>query len=719
MTKIVLIGCGQIAMGAHLPALSLLHKESVLELVGVCDADAEKAKTAAKQFNVPHHGTDWQEVVAQSGASAVSVCLPPGPNAEISAQALEAGLHVICEKPPGRNLKQAERMALAAQSRPELVNLIAFNRRFTPLYVKAIEHSKALGDPHVFYGRFTRPSLGTDPSNTVSDWITSDGSHALDLAMATVGVPDRVSVARQQVGMGADNVWTIQLHTEQGSAVLLFDFAAGRRVERFEWSGPGYDVLLELPDRGEWSQQGENVQHWTGAEASGTADSSVNYGFKGEYGAFADAIAGKIPRPKSDFCYGMAFMQVVQTILDSTSGELREVPKPAFATELHPLQVATSSTVSASVIPALDRPVVRLMQATTAQTQYFTQEQLSELAECCDLRLGGAGSNVQQDLADANVLVAGWGAPGLTPEQMASAENLKLVLVIGASVKMVQPEQLLSRQILLCNTADAIAQSVAEHCLLVSLAGLRRLTEVDRQMHAGGYPPHSTGEFSLRAFLKQAKNLPGMDALKPKLMPMARKLLGAGGGTGTGWNDLQGQVVGIIGWGYTARHFAKLLQPFNCKLLINSESISVEELQQFNARKASLGEVLGAAKVISLHKGLSSKTQGMIGARELAMIQPGSVLVNTARGGLIDEAALIAKAKQKDLVIALDVFHEEPLHKSHPIRKFGNVILTPHNASSTAACYRRVGQQAFETLQAWRSGEPIATLDAARLSNMT
>src|SRR5207237_344461 len=109
--------------------------------------------------SIPVFGTDWQRLAKDTGADAVSVCLPPGPNAQISTEALESGLHVICEKPPGRNRAQAQRMADAAASRPGQVHTIAFNRRFSPLYLRAMEMSRNLSDPYAFYGKFTREAM--------------------------------------------------------------------------------------------------------------------------------------------------------------------------------------------------------------------------------------------------------------------------------------------------------------------------------------------------------------------------------------------------------------------------------------------------------------------------------------------------------------------------------------------------------------------------------
>jgi phosphoglycerate dehydrogenase-like enzyme/predicted dehydrogenase len=716
--KIMLIGCGKIAMAAHLPILNQLRQEGLLEIIGVCDIDQNKAKLAAEKFGIPNSGTDWDELSNNIKPEAVSICLPPGPNAETATQALGLGLHIMCEKPPGRNQAQAERMTAAALARPDLVTMIAFNRRFAPLYTRAIENSRQLGRPHAFYGRFTRPSLGASPSNTAKDWITSDGSHVLDLAVATMGFPHSLAVGRRCAGSGPDNVWTVQLFSEQGTAVLLFDFTAGRRIERFEWSGPGFDVLLELPERGEWSRRGQSEQQWSALDLTHSTDFFVNYGFLDEYRHFIHAINGNEPRPQADFAYGWEFMKLVQTILDCPSGEMRPVPSPVSREGDVLPKEAESPKTAIGVAPK--RPVVYILQSPAAQSKFFSVEHLSKISESCDLRLR-RDDNWRPALADSDVLITGWGGVPLSPEDISTANGLKLVIAIGASVKAMSPEALFERNITLCNTADAIAQSVAEHCLLLTLAGLRRLTEVDRQVHQGGWPPLFTSGFSKKSLINWAQKNPLMNFLKPVLKPvaLAMKLGPDGTGKDGGWNDLQGQVVGLIGWGHIARHFCRLLQPFNCTLMVHSNHVSEADSEAFRLHKASLGEIMGASRVISLHKGLTDQSRAMIGAQELALMQPGAVLVNTARGPLIDEVALIAHLREGRIVAALDVFHQEPLPKKHPLRRLTNVILTPHNAGTTIECNQRVGNQALTLLADFIQGRPVQGIDYDHLANMT
>lgn len=744
MVKLVLVGCGGIARAAHLPAIAALRAEGLIDLVGICDLDVATASEAAAANGVGDSDGDWRRLVERTGAQAISLCLAPGPNVRIAVEALEAGLHVMSEKPPARDAVQARRMADAARARPDLVTMIAFNRRFAPLYARAMERSLALGEPHTFYGRFTRGAMGGEPSNTASDWITSDGSHVLDLAVATIGEPSRIAVTRRRCGSAADNVWTVQLAGARGGAVLVLDFAAGRRVERFEWSGPAYDAALELPATAEWSVRGAEVERWSLPAAPDTPGFFGNYGFPDEYRAFARAVGGG-ERPATDFEYGWRFMRLVEAILGCESGEAVEIRDglgtpvrrlvPALAAEedasfVEPDLSPTASglraagalagvVAGAEPLPYAAPPVVHILQAPASQARFFPADLLSRATAVCDLRLRADDERWRDELPRAEALVTGWGGVELTPEDVARAERLRFVVVIGASVKSVSPEALIERGVVLCNTADAIAQSVAEHCLMVTLAGLRRLTDVDAQMHRGGWPPRPTSRFSLRTMRNSFAALGVVQAIKPVLLPIARPIdARIPKSRPAGWSDLRGHTVGLVGWGHIARHFVALLRPFGCEVIVHTASASDEELARHGVRRAALAEVL-SARVVSLHSGLTERTRGMLGERELALLQKGTVLVNSARGPLIDEHALVQRLRGGDIVAALDVYGQEPLPRAHPLRKLRNAILTSHNASSTPDCQRRVGRQALELLLSWAGGEAPAGLDARRLAAMS
>jgi phosphoglycerate dehydrogenase-like enzyme len=491
--------------------------------------------------------------------------------------------------------------------------------------------------------------------------------------------------------------------------VLSFDFSAGRRIERFEWSGPGYDVALELPERGEFAARGATPE----ALRSPAGDAGaflISYGFLDEHREFARAIRGEAASP-IDFEYGVTFMRLVEMLLDMRSGESRP-----FASAISP---PTLTTPRPTAVPRpQDRPAVLVLQDAAARQRMFDAGELSAIAETCRVTARDT-DHWRSGVDTAQAIVTGWGGVSLNREDFERARDLALVVVAGSSLRSVDPDYLLDRGITICNTADAIAASVAEHCLALTMAALRRVPALDRQMHRGVWPP-SGGSAGLRAVKQTIKKLPGIGRAKPWLKPIGRSLESlAGGGDAGVAHDLNGAVVALIGWGAIARRFAGLLAPFQCDVLCYSESADEEALRAHGVRRAALGEALGAARVVSLHRGLTERTRGMIGRRELGLIAPGAVLVNTARGELIDEAALLDRLQRRDIVCALDVFVREPLPPRHPLRKQPNAILTPHSASSTPECQRRVGRQALQIVADWRNGKPVAGITRGRLARMT
>jgi phosphoglycerate dehydrogenase-like enzyme len=586
--------------------------------------------------------------------------------------------------------------------------------------------SLALGPPTTFVGRMARGAMGKDPSDTAADWITSDSSHALDLAIAAMGMPEAVGVARRSVGSAVDNVWTLQLHSPAGSAILVLHYASATRTERYEWIGPGYDVAMEFPTDVAWTELGRPPERSSRERPqSGTTEYAEAFGFVDEYRAFLAAVRGDAPAPTWDFAYGARFMDLVALVLESPSGSLQRVA-PGSAERAKRAELASERTPGGRVSrpPVSERgsdagsrrPTVLVHHAHGAQRRFFSPDQLQSLAEHADV-VTWTDADGPDLLARADVFVTGRGAPP-PPDLVAGAPELRLLVSLGASVRQYQPAALVARGVLVTNTADAVAVGVAEHCLMVTLAGLRHLTEIDADMHRGEWPRPGRRAGARGSALRRLVPV----GLKRRLVALRTRGGAKGGGGGaprTGASDLRGARIGLVGWGYVARRYAELLAPFGCEVLVFSESADAADLAAAGVRPAGLAEVLGSTKVVSLHRGLNDATRGFIDRTRLARLQPGTVLVNTARGGLIEQGALLQRLGKGDLVAALDVFEEEPLPRRHPLRTHPNAILTPHNAGTTAQEETRMGEQALRTVLDWIEGRPVDAIGADRLERMT
>lgn len=148
--------------------------------------------------------------------------------------------------------------------------------------------------------------------------------------------------------------------------------------------------------------------------------------------------------------------------------------------------------------------------------------------------------------------------------------------------------------------------------------------------------------------------------------------------------DMAGKTVGLIGFGYIGKLVAKKLSGFDVNLIVYDPFINEDVLKEYNAKVASLEELCSQSDIISIHARLSQETKGLIGKKEISSMKSTAYLVNTARAGLIDEAALMdALENHKIGGAALDVFWTEPLQEDHPLHKMDNVTITPHLAGAT------------------------------------
>jgi phosphoglycerate dehydrogenase-like enzyme len=178
---------------------------------------------------------------------------------------------------------------------------------------------------------------------------------------------------------------------------------------------------------------------------------------------------------------------------------------------------------------------------------------------------------------------------------------------------------------------------------------------------------------------------------------------------GTG---LSGKTLGIIGLGKIGSQIARYAHAFDMKVLAWSRNLTREMCQTAGAELApGMDALLQRADIVTLHIVLTDSTRGILGARELGLLKPTALLVNTSRGPLIDEKALMQTLTEKRIAgAALDVYDVEPLPSSHPLRTLPNVVTTPHVGYVTRENYQIFYNDAVEDIQAWQKGTPIRTL---------
>jgi phosphoglycerate dehydrogenase-like enzyme len=269
-------------------------------------------------------------------------------------------------------------------------------------------------------------------------------------------------------------------------------------------------------------------------------------------------------------------------------------------------------------------------------------------------------------ITDADGCITTWGSPRFTPEVVSSAPRLRVIAHAAGSVKPIVSDAVFQRGIVVTSAAGVIARYVGEMALVLAIAALRDLHRYDRM-------------------LKEDR---------------------AWRGEGIGPPDtLVEQRVGLIGFGRTAREFAELLRPFKVDLLCYDPHAERNAIEAAGGRPSSLEEVLTTCRVISLHAASLPTTRHLLDAARLRMIPDGAVLVNTARGALIDTAALVEELRTGRLKAALDVFDpDEPLPSDHPLRELPNVILTPHISGPVVSRYWQMGRQAVSNVRLVLSG---------------
>ncbi|SFS24199.1 D-2-hydroxyacid dehydrogenase family protein [Pseudomonas sp. NFACC42-2] len=194
------------------------------------------------------------------------------------------------------------------------------------------------------------------------------------------------------------------------------------------------------------------------------------------------------------------------------------------------------------------------------------------------------------------------------------------------------------------------------------------------------------------------------------LLAEATSLRAGGWQVGLG-GDLHGKTLGILGLGSIGQKVAQFAQVFGMRVLAWSENLTPERAAQAGATWVSKRELFEQADILTIHLVLSDRSRGLVDAEALSWMKPTARLVNTARGPIVDEQALVQALTTGRLAgAALDVYAEEPLPVDHPFRHLPNVLATPHVGYVSEQNYRQFYEQMIEDIQAWTKGAPIRVL---------
>jgi len=187
----------------------------------------------------------------------------------------------------------------------------------------------------------------------------------------------------------------------------------------------------------------------------------------------------------------------------------------------------------------------------------------------------------------------------------------------------------------------------------------------------------------------------------------------AGGWQRTIGPELSGRTLGVLGLGRLGRRVAAVAQAFEMDVIAWSQNLRSEDAAELGVEAVSKEDLFRRADVLTIHTRLSDRTRGLVTAAELALMKPTAYLVNTSRGPIVDEGALLAALNDGTIAgAALDVYDVEPLPAGHPLRSAPNTVLTPHLGYVSEGSYEVYFREAVEDIAAFLDGEPVRVLDA-------
>ena len=695
--RVLVIGAGGAAVAMHLPVLSRLRDMGEIVLSLICDIQSERAAAAKREFGFLGQSGDGVAALQRQDIDAVYIFGSAQLHYEYGLAALRNGKHLFVEKPVAPSYLDAHDLAQTARAQG-LVAVGGLNRRFHQS-LAAVRARAGRAGWCFAEAVFHKPEFGKPPLFGARTWLGANGIHGLDALLFMMGgLPEHLTAQAGETSTTVPSTFSALMRWRDGAqGVFLCDNSAGSRREEYVFHGLG--ETFRVDDTGLTMEKGNTVVK--------TAFPSVGDGVTAEHESFLQAIHSGVEPPHSLAAIAPSLF-LAELIEKGFSGQV-QLPRstPVGARRAAVPRAGDSAAKSILVAPSVE------LQPSLARL--LPQYRLVSLE---DVR---GSSDERPDIAAA---ILGRGSSPLPPEILAKLPRLGVVGIMALSLARHEPETLLARGITLFNASSAYAESVAEFALGLAILGRRRAFISHQVMRAGGWgtAPRTPG---LKGLVKRAalnvrpavKSL-GLEPFVLGVWRAARPLIEVPGPRATVARDLQGATVGLIGWGANARAFAERLVRARSRVLVYSEHAVVDDIRNAAATPASLAEVL-AADIVSLHRGLNESTRHCLGAAELAKLRAGTVLINVARGALIEPAALLARLKQGDIFACLDTYDEEPLIVSHPLRRLPNVFLTSHIAGGSPDMHAAAATEVVEKVAAYLAGDPVRSIPAERLRTMT
>ena len=320
-------------------------------------------------------------------------------------------------------------------------------------------------------------------------------------------------------------------------------------------------------------------------------------------------------------------------------------------------------------------PKLAFAMAADKTRHVFDDEALSRLARSCDIVRAApleefSSAEARSVLGEIDILVTGWGCPMVTAEVVKAAPRLKLIAHAAGTVKFTLDPAVYAAGLRVTHAADANAVPVAEYTLASIIFANKRVFELRDRYRAD---PGRRSSYAL------------MDE------PIGN----------------YHRTIGLVGASRIGRKVARMLMGFDFTVLVSDPFVKPGDPVLDGAELVDLDTLMARSDVVSIHAPSLPATRAMIGARQLGLMKDGAAFINTARGAVVDEAALIAALETGRIHAVIDVTDPEIPERGSPLYSLPNVFLTPHVAGAVGTERLRLGQMAIEEVERFVAGEPM------------
>jgi len=320
------------------------------------------------------------------------------------------------------------------------------------------------------------------------------------------------------------------------------------------------------------------------------------------------------------------------------------------------------------------RPTVALAMVPLLTAEVFDDDSKARLGSVADVLdfeplTAFEDARAAELLPRTEILLTGWGCPPITPNALDKAPRLRAVVHAAGTVKDHVPEACWDRGLLVTSAAAANALPVAEYTLAAILFANKRAFPIQRRYA------------ELREFRWWPMEFPGLGNYA--------------------------KVIGIVGASFVGRRVIELLRPFDFEIIVFDPFLSEKDAVALGVRKVDLDELMRQADIVSLHAPALPATREMISRELLAQMKNGATLINTARGWIVDGAALTDALVAGRIYAVIDTTEPEILPAESPLYDLPNVFLTPHIAGAMGSETRRLGGLAVDEIERYARGEPF------------